>query len=57
MATPIAPTPTVYGQDAVELLESLERCCSPEELERRAQAAMDRLSTSFYSLARFLKCD
>ena len=43
MARPIEPTPPVKGQDAVDLLESLEDVASPEEMAARREASRRRL--------------
>ncbi len=39
MARPIEATPPLYGEDAEELLASLEKTASPEEIERRLRRA------------------
>ncbi|TKC95157.1 hypothetical protein E8A74_47520 [Polyangium fumosum] len=39
MARPIEPTPPLSGEDAEELLASLEKVASPEEVEKRLEAA------------------
>jgi hypothetical protein len=39
MARPIEPTPTLEGEDAERLLESLEHTASPEEIARRRERA------------------
>ncbi len=43
MARPIEPTPVLYGEDAEQLLESLEHCASPEEMKRRQEYAREAL--------------
>lgn len=44
MASPILPTPPVTGEDAEELLRSLERSASPEEMARRVALAEKALA-------------
>ena len=43
MASPIEPTPVLYGADAEALLRELECVCTPEEAKRRIDAARSEL--------------
>ncbi len=44
MAKPIEATPPLRGQDATRILESLQNCATPEEMDRRRQLSMARLA-------------
>lgn len=44
MAKPIEATPTLHGEDAVRLLESLPNVASPEEIARRRAISRERLT-------------
>ncbi len=44
MARPIEATPPLYGEDAEELLASLEKTASREEIERRQKWARSFLA-------------
>lgn len=44
MAKPIEATPTLYGDDARRLLESLANVAPPEEIERRRAISRERLA-------------
>lgn len=44
MAKPIEATPPLRGKDATRILESLQNCAPPEEIERRRQLSLARLA-------------
>lgn len=44
MAKPIEATPTLHGEDAVRLLESLPNVAPPEEIARRRAISRERLA-------------
>lgn len=44
MAKPIEATPSLYGDDARRLLESLNTCASSEEIARRRAESRERLA-------------
>lgn len=52
MAKPIEATPTLYGDDAVRLLESLPNVAPPEEIARRRAIARERLAQETVSIPR-----
>lgn len=46
MASPILPTPALYGEDARDLIESLKNTASPEEMKERIRLANEALKAS-----------
>ena len=46
MAKPIEATPTLYGDDALRLLESLAVTAPPDEIARRRAVSRARLAQS-----------